>query len=113
MEKQKVPPAAYISFYVLLFATVMTGLFFAGDAFDGHYHDGWRYFLPLVSFDLLFTIAAMLYLFRSRWLQVGYTVLLAIPLNCIGSFRQLAMAGFITCGILLVVIIAFRKKLIQ
>lgn len=113
MEHRKAPPVAYIAFFITLFTTLMTGAFFFGDVFDGRYHDGWRYFLPLVYFDLLFTIAAMLYLFRSKWMQVGYTILLAIPLNCIGGFIDLALAGSITCCILLIVIILFRKKLIQ
>lgn len=113
MEKQKVPPAAYISFYLLLFATVITGLFFAGDAFDGRYHDGWRYFLPLVAFDLVVTLVAIIYLFRKKWWQVAYTVILALPMNNVLSYWPIAMGGFVTCCILSIVIIAFRKKLIQ
>lgn len=113
MEKQEVPAAGYITFLLLVITTSAMTLFFAGDAFDGSYHDGWRYFLPLVAFDLAFTVIALVYLFRKKWWQVGYTVLLALPMNTIGSYVEIAIAGFITCCTLLVVIIAFRKKLIQ
>ena len=112
-EMQKVPVAAYITFLLLVFATLGMVLFFAVDAFDGSYHDGWRYFLPLIVFDLVFTLVAIIYLFRKKWWQVGYTVLMALPMNNVLSYWPIAIGGFITGCILLAFIIVFRKKLIQ
>lgn len=83
MEKQEVPAAGYITFLLLVITTSAIALFFASDAFDESYHDGWRYFLPLVIFDLVFTLAAIIYLFRKKWWLVGYTVLLALPMNTV------------------------------
>ena len=113
MEKQEVPAAGYITFLLLVITTSAMALFFASDAFDGSYHDGWRYFLPLVVFDLIFTLVAIVYLFRKKWWQVGYTVLLALPMNNIVSYVQIAMAGFITGCTLLLVLLIFRKHFIR
>ena len=113
MEKQKVPAAAFVTFSLLMFSTLATTLFFVRDAFDGSYHDGWRYFFPLVVFDLIFTFAAILYLFRKKWWQVAYTIILALPMNNILSYWPIAIGGFITGCVLLAVILLFRKKLIQ
>lgn len=92
-------------------------IFYGKDAiaivFKQAYFDGWKYLIPFCINVLVFSIVALFYLFQRKWRQVAYIVLSGLAMLLSAGFRPIAVWGFIISSILLIVLIAFRKRFLE
>lgn len=106
-----------IAFYVMLVNSVGMTIFYGKDAiaivFRQAYFDGWKYLMPFCINVLVFSITALVYLFRRKWKQVAYVGFSGLAMLLSAGFRPIAVWGFIISGILLIVLIAFRKRFLE
>lgn len=106
-----------IAFYVMLVNSVGMTIFYGKDAiaivFRQAYFDGWKYLMPFCINVLVFSITALVYLFQRKWRQVAYVVLSGLAMLLSAGFRPIAVWGFIISTILLIVLIAFRKRFLE
>ncbi|RWX00862.1 hypothetical protein [Flavobacterium cerinum] len=106
-----------IAFYVMLLNVTGMAVFYGKDAvaivFRQAYFDGWKYLLPFCINVLVFSIAALIYLFQRKWRQVAYTFLSGLALLLSAGFRPIAVWGFIISIILFILFLAFRKRFLM
>jgi hypothetical protein len=106
-----------IAFYVMLVNVVGMTIFYGKDAlaivFRQAYFDGWKYLMPFCINVLVFSITALVYLFQRKWRQVTYVVLSGLAMLLSAGFRPIAVWGFIISIILLILLLAFRKRFLQ
>lgn len=102
------------AFYVMLVNVIGMVIFYGKDAiaivFKQAYFDGWKYLMPFCINVLVFSIVALVYLFQRKWRQVAYIVLSGLAMLLSAGFRPIAVWGFVISIILLIVLIAFRKR---
>ena len=103
-----------VAFYVMLVNVIGMVIFYGKDAiaivFKQAYFDGWKYLMPFCINVLVFSIVALVYLFQRKWRQVAYIVLSGLAMLLSAGFRPIAVWGFVISIILLIVLIAFRKR---
>lgn len=74
------------------------------------YFEGWKYLMPFCINVLVFSITALVYLFQRKWKQVAYVGVSGLAMLLSAGFRPIAVWGFIISSILLILLIAFRKR---
>ena len=103
-----------IAFYVMLANVVGMTIFYGKDAiaivFRQAYFDGWKYLIPFCINVLVFSITALVYLFQRKWKQVAYVGVSGLAMLLSAGFRPIAVWEFVISSILLILLIAFRKR---